>query len=821
MVLPSRRYRSRKSLGTRLNKIRYSVSKSENTSIPTVVGNNSINTYSFTKNAVSTDYMTSGSVDSTTYSLSSYLPGGETNQRVPAPLTDTVYWSQVVEGRVELHQSGIHGDGELEDIQNVSADVDGLVFDPTEDDARIYLTGRLELPKSRKIYGTWDSDLAIPVKIIYWENTPEYFVESAYKADGITHLDLSNTSHTLGVGDLITVTKTTDDFDGLYRVVEVKADYVSGVKYEQRYTLTVDDSAYDVDTNTATFTLSGENPTVTVIRPNDLVVLSSVAGYESLAGPHRILTVDDTTTANTIVFTFSGLYSADVDNFYNTVSATVYTGVPVDTVNQQNFNPLGIVSEDIYHYIALENRAVWGADGYTFPITQASLLNGRVTITTPYAHYASSGDTISVSGLDASTGQAGLFDNTNATITSVNASAKTITYRTYTDSIPINSYGPTANTVGATAVTHNQYTARQYAVYAEEPLGNTVKTLYTAKVFEVIGEPSIERKFYDITYINTSLFPGTKYHVTLSEVPGELSENITLSFDDPAIAQYVNGTWPVDSTLGSNVYFTTGSLLTFPSYNQSTTGELISTVSVRNYEITPDGIVFYDPNGGVKTRLGSSGQDELTLANASISVSGVADFTDVYTGAVYSTDPSFFEANTTFNAEVKIYSTLTNTTNNLYGTADAARYHDLSNAATNTSYAATSNILSYTGDILNRFARGLVYSVNFGPIINTNVDTFTFTEDRTALAAGTFTLDPNRNYLFTISFGTWRMDSASNVGSRIEFIASSNATATGDYGLDTIQTLTRSTLSKQFLLMVVKVVPSTQWFLTTLRQVLH
>jgi hypothetical protein len=782
--LPSRRYRSRKSLGTRLNKIRYSVSKSENTSIPSVVGNNAVNTYSFAKNAVSTDYMTSGSVDSTTYSLSAYLPGGEANQRVPAPLTDVIYWTQVVEGRVELHQSGIHGDGELEDIQNVFPGLDGLIFDPTEGVARIYLTGRLDLPKSRKIYSTWESDASIPIKIIYWEQTPEYFVESAYRSDGITHLDLSDITHALSVGDLITVTKTTDDFDGLYRVVEVKADYVSAITYEQRYTLTVDDSAYDVDTNTATFTLSGENPTVTVIRPNDLVVLSSVAGYESLAGPHRVLTVDDTTTANTIVLTFSGLYPSDVNDFYNTVSATVYTGVPLDTVNQQNFNPLGSVSEDIYHYIELEDRTVWGADGYTFPITQASLLNGIVTITTPYAHYASVDDTITVIGLDASTGQGGLFDRENAPITSVNAFAKTITYRTYTGVAPTNSYGPTTSTVDATAITQNQYIARQYAVYAEVPQGNVIKTLSKAKVFEIIGEPSIERKFFDITYLDTTAPP---FYVTLSAPVEEVPEFITLYFDDPAINANVSGTWAVSSVIGSDVYFTTG-VVSPPSYDQSTTGELYYSAGVRNYEISPDGIIFYDKDGAVETRLGSGGLDEITLSNASINVSGVASVTSLYTGAVYSTQPSFFEENTTFNSEIRIYSTLTNTTNNLYGTADLARYHDLSNAATNSPYAPTSSVVPYTGDILNRFARGLVYSVNFGQLTGPAANSFTFVADRTVIAAGSFTLDADRNYLFTISFGTVRFDSLSNARSRIEFIASSDAAATGNYSLNTMTT---------------------------------
>jgi hypothetical protein len=741
--------------------------------------------------------MTSGSVDSTTYSLSAYLPGGETNQRVPAPLNDVTYWTQVVEGRVELHQSGIHGDGELEDIQNVSAGLDGLIFDPTDGDARIYLTGRLEVPKSRKVYGTWNSVGNVPIKLIYWEQTPEYFVESAYRSDGITHLDLSDITHTLGVGDLITVTKTTDDFDGLYRVVEVKADYVSGVTYEQRYTLTVDDSAYDVDTNTVTFTLSGENPTTTVIKPNDLVVLSSVAGYESLAGPHRILTVDDTTTANTIVFTFSGSYTADVDNFYNTVSATVYTGVPTDTVNQQNFNPLGVASEDIYHYIELDNGSVWGADGYTFPITSAVLVDDVATITTAFPHYASVGDTITVGGLDESTNQfatttvVDVFDVFDAPIIAVNQANKTISYyqaSTPTDIPPpeyeAKNFGPSTATVKSFAVTTNAKTPQQYAVYAEVLQGANVAYLTEAKVFEVVGEPPFVLDDYVVTAINLNVvvLPGdlaNAYATLTSPLPSSVKKFI-LRFADPTFS-FLNGSYIVRGVSGNDVYFTDPSSST---YSGAAIGVLTAQIPSKNYEMSPNGLVFYAENDTVQTRLGSVDLDEITLANASIDVTGVASFTDVSTGALYSTEPSFFEANTTFNAEVKIYSTLTNTTNNLYGTADLARYHDLANAATNSPYTATSNVRSYTGDILNRFARGLIYSANFG--IFTDNGLLNATNDRTTFAAGSFTLDANRNYLFVISFGNLRVVSTSNVDSRIEFIASSNPNATANYALNTM-----------------------------------
>ena len=793
--MPSRRYRSRKSLGTRLNKIRYSVSKSENTSIPSVVGNNAVTTFSFGKNAVATDYMTSGSVDSTTYSLSAYLPSGEGNQRVPAPLNDVTYWTQVVEGRVELHQSGIHGDGELEDIQNVSAGLEGLIFDPTNGDARIYLTGRLDVPKSRKVYGTWNSIGNVPIKLIYWEQTPQYFIESAYRSDGVTHLDLSDIAHSLAVGDLVTVTKTTDDFDGLYRVVEVKADYVSAVMYEQRYTLTVDDSAYDVDTTTATFTLNGENPTTTVIKPNDLVVLSSVAGYESLAGPHRILTVDDTTTPNTIVFTFSGIYTADVNDFYNTVSATIYTGVPLDTVNQQNFNPLGTISEDVYHYIELENTSIWGADGYTFPITSAVVANDVATVTTSFAHYASVGDTITVGGLDESTNQfatttvVDVFDVLDAPIIAVDQANKTISYyqaSTPTDIPPPGyvavNFGPSTATVKAFATTTNANTPQQYAVYAEVAQGSNAASLTEAKVFEVVGEPPFILTDYNFTAINLNVIvlggdPPLGYVTLSTPLPSDVKKFI-LRLDDPDFS-FLNGSHLVQKIEGNNVFFNDPSTST---YSGAATGVLTAQIPTKNYEMSPNGLVFYRENGTVDTRLGSVGLDELSLANASIDVAGVANFTDVYTGALYSTEPSFFEANTTFNAEVKIYSTLTNTTNNLYGTADLARYHDLANATTNSPHTATSNVLSYTGDILNRFARGLIYSVNFGPM--TTNTTFEFTRDRSPIAAGSFTLDADRNYLFTISFGTIRLDSAANVGSRIEFIAGSN-TATANLNLDT------------------------------------
>jgi len=776
--LPSRRYRSRTSLGTRINRIRYSVSKSENTSIPSVVGDNSVSGNALARNAVSTDYIAGGAVDATVYGAVPYIPSGEGNQRVPAPLSEPLYWTKVVEGRVELHRSGIHGDGEIEDTQHVTAETDGLRFDATTGEtARIYLTGRLDLPKSRKVYGTWKSDLPIDIKLIYWINSPTYFVESAYRQDGITHIDVSNTSHTMAVGDSIRVYDTTDDFNGLYKVVEAQTDYVKATDYESAYTLTVNDSAYVNSTDILTLTITGIDPDNTVVRAADLVVLKSLAGYEGFGGYYQILTADDTTTANTLVITVSVNSDADVADFYNGQTLSIYTFPGVDSVSYQYFSPFGKVSEEEYHYVELEDRTVWGADGYTLPISEVSLTSNVARVVTNFANYLQVGDEVTISGVDellAVPPATPVFDATHTVTASNNSS------RSFNFSVTASNVTAQTNLYNSVVVTRNQYTPQQYAVYAEVPASeNSIKTLNEAKVFEVVGEPSTQPKYFTVTNVALTNNLAT---LTLSE-NAPTDGAITVNLTDDTLSATFDGTFVIGNVSANTISY---AVTKANVASQAATGTLLADVGVRHSELSPSGLVFYGPDGAVESRLGSAGLDKLSLANAYIDVEGTGTFNNVVSTGLSVSENASFGSSIAVDGDMSLHSTVQDTPFNLYGAYDAAKYHVVSNAATNSPYTQTNSFASYTGDILNRFPRGIIYSVDYGDLLTDTTNTAT--ADRYTWAAGSFTLEPFRNYLFVVSFGAAGISTASNQASRVEFIASSNISTTGNYALNTMVT---------------------------------
>ena len=758
--------------------MRYSVSKTDNASIPTVVGNNAVTADSLSRNSVSTDSIAGGAVDATTYGTVAFIPSGEGNQRVPAPLNEPLYWTQVIEGRVELHRSGIHGAGELEDIQHVTAETDGLKFDATTgEDARIYLTGRQDLPKSRKVYGTWKSDLPIDIKLVYWVNTPTHFVESAYQLEGVTHIDISNTSHVLAKGESIRVIDTTDDFNGLYKVVGVQPDYVKATSYQNYYTLTVSDSAFVASTNTATFTFSAVNTAATVVRADDLIVLDAVSGDDKYEGYYRILTVDDLTTANTIVLTFSVNGAADVNDLYNGQTIAVYTETGLDNINYQYFNPFGKVSKDEYHYINLEDRTVWGADGYTIPIEEISLTNNVARVVTGFAHYLEVGDTVTISGVDSllpSPPATPLFDATHTVSISNNVE--------HSFNFPLTASNVVAqtNVTGSIIVTANQYDPQQYAVYAEVPAtSNSIKKLNEARVFEVVGEPAIQTKYYVVN--NVSL---TNNIASLTLTDGApTSGNVTVNLTDDTLSATFDGTFPIYGISGNVISY---AVTKANVASQVATGTVSSDISVRHSELSPNGLVFYAADGAVESRLGSAGLDKVALSNASIDVSGVGTFTNLVSTGMAVSGQASFGSDVSVDGDVTIHSDAQSTAYNLYGTYDGAKYHVLSNASVNSPYTQTTSFGTYSGDILNRFPRGLIYSVDYGDLLTDTTNTAT--ADRYTWAAGSFTLEPFRNYLFVVSFGAAGISTASNQASRVEFVASSNITVTGNYALNTMAT---------------------------------
>ena len=69
---------------------------------------------------------------------------GEANQRVPAPLTDSVYWGQVIDGSIDFDSPVT--------TEQVAASADGVVFTPTVGDATLGVTATHPVPASRKLH---------------------------------------------------------------------------------------------------------------------------------------------------------------------------------------------------------------------------------------------------------------------------------------------------------------------------------------------------------------------------------------------------------------------------------------------------------------------------------------------------------------------------------------------------------------------------------------------------------------------------------------------------------------------------------------------
>ena len=783
--MPSKRYRSRTSLGGQINKIKNSVSQADNTSVPSVVGNASVGASSVIRDTITSETIAYSSIDSTTFSQSAFIPNGETNQRVPAPLNETLYWTKVSEGLVELHRSGVHGSGELEDIQNVSATNQGLLLDATNGTSRIYLTGRLPIPKSRKLFATWESDLPINVQLVYWITTPTYFVESAFITNGIYHFDLNTSSHTVAVGDTIKVLETSSTFNGLFSVVSVTGDTVRAVAKSDSHSLTISDFVYTANNTTAVLTVSNVNVSAVQIVAGDLLVLGN--SISALEGYHRITDVDDTTTANTIVMKFTDAnYDTDVTSpsVYANTNVSVYKDVLNDYVSQQNYSPYGRLSVDTYKYVELRDRQVWGADGYTSAIQEVSITNNVAYVKTIQAHYMTVGDSVKILGVDSILGYTNAFDTESSVVLSVDAPNNSFTYSVSYANVATNTNSTSvvvSDLPGAYAITNNQYDPSEYAVYAEltTPNVSPTRTLSKAKVFEVVGEEKNRSVYANISGISANT---THFTVTLdTNVPG-FTGNVSITLDD-ALANTYGGVYQIFSTSGSTASFAlVNSGLSF----QSISGYISGVVQSKHSELSPDGIIFYAADGSIESRLGSESLDSISLSNASIDVSGVATFTEVQatnktlSGALEVDGASTFLSPISVSQDISLTPNVTGTAN-LIGSSDLLRYHVATSNATG-AYAQTTALNYYTGDILNRFARGMVYSVAYAGLASDN--TITLSSNRYALASGSFTLEANRNYLFVCSPGSLGVQTATNIAMRYQFVASNNI-AMANYAYDT------------------------------------
>ena len=216
--MSSRRIRSKKTIGTAVANLSTTVTRLTHVAAPIDINSQAVTANTIDSGAIYTSAITDGTISSRTLGLSSYVPNGEGVQRIPAPLNDVEYWEDVIAGLIELHKSGVHA---AEDTQNISVSTLGLTFNPTGvfgGDARIFLTGRMSIPKSRKVYATWSNTATIPIKLVYWDDVVPVVVSKVGITDGVVTLT-TDSAHGLSVGNSIKVTACGSDYDGIYTVV--------------------------------------------------------------------------------------------------------------------------------------------------------------------------------------------------------------------------------------------------------------------------------------------------------------------------------------------------------------------------------------------------------------------------------------------------------------------------------------------------------------------------------------------------------------------------------------------------------------------------
>jgi hypothetical protein len=539
--VPSRRRRSRRSLGTKISYMNNSVVRSAQTSVPTQFGEQSITGDSLVQGAVSGQYISPSAVDATKFSLSARLPSGEGTQRVPAPLTDRTYWAQVVAGDIELHNSGIHGeDGKLEDIVNVASTNSGLYFTPTATDAaRIYLTGRMPIPQSRKIYATWNTDSAnLDFRLIWWKSTPILDVETAKIEQGVVQLGLSTNTHGLVELDTIQINDVGPDFDGIYTVLKTSGNDIY-------YVPTIDSVSDNIIS--ATYTASTATATVNTAASggfNGALAQDGVVYVDGLGAPFDGMFVVKSVDSEANAISYAVDYSSDV-SLVPSGGATVRL-YPADTslhLNDTFLAPTGKVSKDEYVYVPLQDREIWGADGYTVRLQSYSLTNNVASVVAYNPTYLRAGDTVTIAGIDASGAATDIFDG-EFTVTSVSADSRTFSYATTSANV--------SSTVLATAsyaITQNQDTPRDYAVYVEMPASATdTGYLYGAKVFEVLGEAKTQPAYAAVS--KASLTNNVATLVVPDPTVFSIDSEVTVS----GIGTPYDGTFTVEGVGSATVY---------------------------------------------------------------------------------------------------------------------------------------------------------------------------------------------------------------------------------------------------------------------------
>jgi hypothetical protein len=315
--LPSKRYNSKRSFGTRFNDIKETFEVVNKKTPPDQIINDGVDYAQLEVNSIDTTTINYGGISASNFSEGAKIASGESNQRVPSDLTDVPYWQEVTAGLTELHKQGFHNG---EDIQNVEATSEGILFTPTADEAsRIYLTGRIPIPKSRKVYAIWEADQAVNLRLIWWKNSHPVEVTHSSTTTGVATITTA-TAHGWVVGNEIRVTGLDVDYNGYHTITAIGTNSISYTsptiastddlieeQWETRGSVNLEDYVYEELTNKVIWDANYRSANVSnKVLTNNLATLTTNANHSFVAGD--VVKILDPTDGTAIDSTFDGTY---------------------------------------------------------------------------------------------------------------------------------------------------------------------------------------------------------------------------------------------------------------------------------------------------------------------------------------------------------------------------------------------------------------------------------------------------------------------------------------------------------------------------------
>jgi len=695
--MPSKRIRSKKSVAATLSSINQVVTRVEHTSTPYSLADGAVIDGSIDLGSITGASFSEGSISSRALSLSAYTPNGEANQRVPAPLDNVEYWTDVIFGLNELHRSGIHNN---EDIQNVTVTTAGISFTTTGvagGDARIYLTGRLSVPKSKKVYATWESAAPIPVKVVYWNAAEKLLVDELETIDGVVTA-VTREPHGYSVGNVVKITGCGPSYDSVATIISV-------------------------DTDSFTYAAPASAPS------NSAKIYLAIAGRVSIE-VFDYISLEDRVSVD--LPETAGEYAVYAELPYTITDTRVLRAAKVFEIIGSGAVPLvtaNVSSKSITANVATLTTAT----DHGFYVGDAVKISGIVDVATTSSYQVLAGggsgstpnllvvDTTTAHGLssDAPISISGTTINGSYTVASVPNSTR---FRVQTALAAVGSTSITETVTRSGSVFNGQAlisaTTSNTFSYSRSVVGGAYPaTAVSPEGLAQVGTP----RFSYITAIESYVVNVISDFIKFSTFEGHgllEGERVRISgIDaiDPAYAgfdgEYVVSADSTDTVIQVDVVPPAAIPYTTLPNRRAIAHTGTSDVRV---ESGPDGLRFISSgdSDSVSTDLGTSSDNFFSVTRvdgesvASIDKSGIGTFSSLITPSI-----------TTSEVVVDDY--------NLVGDF----------------YDATYNDIEYTGSLLERLARGLIYQGTFYVANNQLIDKQFYT-----LAHGTFSVEEGRQY---------------------------------------------------------------------------